>query len=131
MTQTIQQELTLPAPPEAVYAALTDAAKYRSRSGAPAEIDPTAGGAFSLFGGMIVGCNVECTPGMRLVQAWRVKLWEEGHYSLVRFELAPADGGTRVTLEHTAFPEGQAENLAEGWHANYWEPMRTQLSTSA
>ena len=28
-------------------------------SGMPAEIDPKAGGAFTLFGGMIVGRNIE------------------------------------------------------------------------
>ena len=91
-------------------------------AGAPTEIDARAGGAFSCFGGMILGRNVECVPGQRVVQAWRVKMWEPGAYSLVRFELRSEGSSTRVILDHAGFPDGQAEHLEKGWHANYWEP---------
>jgi len=35
--------------------------------GVPAEIDPKTDGEISLFGGMVVGINIECLPGERLV----------------------------------------------------------------
>lgn len=130
MHDQIHQTIQLPASPEAVYEQLTDAAKFSAMSGgAPAEVDPEAGGAFALFGGMIEGRNVECLPGRRLVQAWRAKSWDAGVYSLVRFELeAGPDGGTRLVMDHAAFPEGQAEHLDAGWHANYWKPMVAALT---
>jgi activator of HSP90 ATPase len=77
---------------------------------------------------MILGRNVECAPNERLVQAWRVKTWDPGVYSIVRFELRPEGKSTRLLLDHTGFPTGQGEHLAQGWHANYWEPLRKALT---
>jgi activator of HSP90 ATPase len=129
MSTSIHQELVFETTPARIYELLTDAQKFSKMSGgAPAEIDPKAGGAFSCFGGMILGRNVECVPGERMVQAWRVKLWEPGVYSLVRFELRPEGTGTRVILDHAGFPDGQAEHLGKGWYANYWEPLRKVLT---
>jgi activator of HSP90 ATPase len=129
MSTSIHQELVFETTPARIYELLTDAHKFSKMSGgAPAEIDPKAGGAFSCFGGMILGRNVECVPGERMVQAWRVKLWEPGVYSLVRFELRPEGTGTRVILDHAGFPDGQAEHLGKGWYANYWEPLRKVLT---
>ena len=50
-----------------------------------------------------------------------------GVYSIVRFELRPEGKATRVLLDHAGFPAGQGEHLAQGWHANYWEPLRKAL----
>ena len=127
MTQTIRQEITLPIAPAEVFATLTDASRFSAMTkGAPAEISTDEGGVFSVFGGMIVGRHVELVPGQRVVQAWRVKLWEPGVYSMVRFEFAAEGEGTRVTLTHSSFPEGQAEHLSKGWHDNYWSPLQAQ-----
>jgi uncharacterized protein YndB with AHSA1/START domain len=129
MANAIHQEVVFETTPARVYELLTDAEQFSKMSGgAPAEIEPKAGGAFSCFGGMILGRNVECVPGERVVQAWRVKLWEPGAYSMVRFELRPEGTGTRVVLDHAGFPEGQAEHLDKGWYANYWEPLRKILT---
>jgi activator of HSP90 ATPase len=125
MTQRILQEITLPASPARIYEALTNAAEFsKMLGGAPTEIDATAGRAFSCFGGMIVGRNIECSAGERVVQAWRPKTWPAGIYSIVRFELQPDALGTRLTLEHVGFPEGQAEHLTKGWEANYLGPLQ-------
>ncbi len=125
MSDPIRQEITVSTDPARVYATLTDSARFSAMSGgAPAEIGQGAGGAFSCFGGMIEGRHIELVAGERIVQAWRAKPWPAGHYSLVRFDLAAAPGGgTRITLTHSSFPEGQAEHLAAGWHENYWKPL--------
>jgi activator of HSP90 ATPase len=129
MSLRVQREITLPAAPARVYEALTNAAEFSKMSGgAPTEIDATPGGAFSCFGGMIVGRNIECAVGERLVQAWRAKTWQAGVYSIVRFELHPDAPGTRLTLEHVGFPEGQAEHLTKGWDANYLEPLQKMFA---
>jgi activator of HSP90 ATPase len=129
MKSRIHQEVVVDAEPSRVYAALTDGKQFSAMSsGAPAEIDATAGGAFSCFGGMILGRNLELAPGRRLVQAWRVKVWPEGEYSMVRFELHPEGRQTRVTMDHWGFPDDQGEHLDAGWHQNYWEPLRKHLS---
>lgn len=120
----IHHEATLSASPARVYAALTDAAAFtKMTAGKPAEIGAGEGAAFSLFGGMIHGRHIELVPGERVVQAWRVKLWEPGAYSVVRFALTPSGTGTKLVLEHTGYPEAQKEHLAAGWKTNYLEPL--------
>jgi activator of HSP90 ATPase len=129
MKSQIHQEIVVAAAPAAVYAALIDGAQFsRMCGGAPAEIDPAPGGAFSCFGGMIAGRNIECEPGRRLVQAWRVKNWEPGVYSIARFEFRPEGAATRVVLDHTGFPEEQQPHLEQGWHQNYWNPLQQMLA---
>jgi activator of HSP90 ATPase len=94
----------------------------------PTEISREEGGAFTLFGGYIFGRHIELVPNELIVQAWRVGNWDRGVYSIVRFELTSTTGGTKLTFDQTGFPQGDAEHLAEGWQAHYWEPMRKVLA---
>ncbi len=120
----IHQEVVIPASPDRVYAALTTSAQFTAATGGrTAEIATDEGGTFSLFGGAIYGRHVELVPGSRVVQAWRVKMWEPGVFSLVRFTLTPEGSGTKVVLDHSGFPEAMQEHLAAGWGTNYWEPL--------
>ena len=125
MAHSIHQEVRLPASPGRLYRILTDASSFSAMSGgAPAQIDAVEGGAFSCFGGMIQGRSIELVPNERIVQAWRVKSWEPGVYSIARFDLRASDEGTLLVFDHTGFPPEQGDHLANGWHANYWEPLR-------
>jgi activator of HSP90 ATPase len=127
MTTHIHQEQAFAASPDEIFAALTQSAEFGTMTGAPAQIDPAPGGEFSLFGGAICGRNIECVPGIRLVQAWRASNWDDGVYSVVRFELVPDAAKTKVILDHAGFPEGTGEHLDAGWHPNYWEPLTRQF----
>jgi activator of HSP90 ATPase len=53
----------------------------------PTKLSSHAGGGFALFGGYIVGRQIELVPNELIVQAWRVRNWSRGRYSIVRFEL--------------------------------------------
>ena len=101
---------------------------FSAFSGAPARIDPTAGGAFSLFGGLINGRNIELVPNERIVQAWRPGDWTAGVYSLVRMELVARGEQTQIVLDHSGFPEGSYEHLNSGWKSHYWDPLAKYLS---
>ena len=125
---TINQRVTIKASPAVVYRALTSAGEFSDATGAPAEIAGEEGGAFSCFGGRIVGRHVELAPNRRIVQAWRVaEPWPEGVYSLVRFNLSGSGDSTTVELEQVGFPEEFAEHLEGGWHKMYWEPLKAHL----
>ena len=129
MSNSIRQQVIIKASPRQVYDTLLDAKQFSAfTGGAPAEIDSNAGGAFSCFGGMITGRNVELVPNQRIVQAWRAGNWPEGVYSIVKFELDAQGSETRLTLDHSAFPEGNAEHLEGGWHKMYWEPLKKYLA---
>ncbi|HEY4160056.1 MAG TPA: SRPBCC domain-containing protein [Polyangiaceae bacterium] len=127
----IHQEIQLPVSPDRVYAALTQAAQFQAFTGGlPVELDPSSGGAFKLFGGQIVGRNVECVANQRLVQAWRPTMWPEGVYSLVRIELRAQGKGTELVLDHSSFPEEMKEHLSAGWTRMYWEPLKKHFAGS-
>ena len=81
-----------------------------------------------MFGGLIVGRNVESVPKERIVQAWRPAAWDPGVYSLVKFELKEEGSQTKIVLDHTGFPEGNFRHLDYGWHAHYWEPLKKYLA---
>ena len=125
MSDRIHQEIVLPVPPSRVYEALTDAAQFsKVTAGAPAKISADEGGAFSCFGDRIVGRHVELVPQRRIVQAWRAANWDEGIYSVVRFELQEDADSTRLVFDQSGFPEGEKNHLEEGWPKMYWEPLQ-------
>jgi len=136
----IHQEAVFTASRKRVYEALTDAKQFDKviqLSGAmqamhlpdkPAEISREVGGAFALFGGYITGRHVELVPNERIVQAWRTGGWTAGVYSIARFDLVEQGSGTRIVFDHTGFPKGEAEVLASGWKAHYWEPLGKLLA---
>ena len=123
----IHQERDFTASPHRVYETLLDSSEFASFSGRAAVIDRGVGGAFMLFGGHIVGRNLELVPDQRVVQAWRVVDWPEGAYSIARFELKPRGSGTHVVFDHVGFPDGLHDHLASGWEANYWSLMKKYL----
>jgi activator of HSP90 ATPase len=125
MTSTIHQEILFKATPSQVYDALIDSNQFSQvTGGAPTEISNEAGGAFSLFGGMISGRNIELVPNERIVQAWRAGNWDAGVYSVARFELKVKGAETLLVFNHTGFPEEQSKHLSNGWEENYWGPLQ-------
>ena len=124
----LHQEVEFKTSPQRIYEALLDSKQFAALTGMSTEIDPKTGGAFSMFGGLIVGRNVELVPNQRIVQAWRPTHWDPGVYSLVKFELKPQDSNTRIILDHTGFPEGDYDSLNSGWKPRYWDPLKKFLA---
>ncbi|MFZ0953298.1 MAG: SRPBCC domain-containing protein [Candidatus Sulfotelmatobacter sp.] len=138
--ESIHQETDFKANRHRIYQALTDTKQFDKviqLSGAmqsmrlgstPTAISREVGGAFILFGGHIRGRHVELVPNQRIVQAWRAGNWPPGIYSIAKFELVEQGSGTRIVFDHTGFPKGDAEALASGWKAHYWEPLAKLLA---
>jgi activator of HSP90 ATPase len=124
----LHQEVDFKATPQRLYEVLLDSKQFAACTGMPAEIDPRVGGAFSTFGGLVVGRNVELISNKRIVQAWRPTHWNAGVYSMVKFELKPKASGTTVVLDHTGFPEGEFDSLNSGWSPRYWESLKKFLA---
>jgi activator of HSP90 ATPase len=139
-SEAIHQEPVFKANRKRVYEALTDAKQFDKviqLSGVmqsmhlgdkPAEISREVGGPFTLFGGYITGRHVELVPNERIVQAWRTGSWPPGVYSIAKFDLVEQGSGTKIVFDHTGFPKGDAESLASGWKAHYWEPLAKLLA---
>lgn len=140
--ESIHEEQVFNASPARVYDALTVTAQFDKvsklsvalRGGMPAAAKPTVinrvpGGAFSLFGGYVIGRNIELVPGKRVVQAWRAASWKPGVYSIVKFEIVAQGSGTKLIFDQAGFPQDDADHLVAGWHDNYWNPMVRFLTT--
>ncbi len=138
--ESIHQEPVFKASRKRVYEALTDTKQFNGviqlsaamKSGmppgaAPTQISREAGGAFTVFGGHIMGRQIELVPNERIVQAWRTAGWDQGVYSIAKFALVEQGSGTKIVFDHTGFPKGEGEHLAAGWKANYWEPLEKFL----
>jgi len=124
----LHQENIIDAPPSRIYEAFLDSKQFAAFSGMPADIGRKAGGAFTMFGGLIMGRNVELTPNVRIVQAWRPTHWEPSVYSIVRFDLNVQAAGTLVVLEHYGFPPGEYDHLYSGWTGHYFAPLKKFLT---
>lgn len=109
---------TLPAPPEEVYAALTNPATIRLWSGETAEMSTEPGTPFSLWEGTITGTNLEFESGKKIVQQWDFD--EQPEPSIVTIKLHPHKEGTSVELRHTNIPEEAYANIVEGWNETYF-----------
>ncbi len=103
----LHQEVDFKATPQRIYEILLDSKQFAAFTGMPAEIDPKAGGSFSMFGDLIVGRNVELLPNQRIVQAWRPTHWDSGVYSVVKFELKPQALRNPNRSRSHRFPRGR------------------------
>ena len=139
--ESIHQEAVFKANRNRVYEALTDTKQFdkiirlspemqagKSFGTTPTAISREVGGTFSIFGGHIIGRQIELVPNQRIVQAWRVVDWDPGVYSIAKFELLEQGSGTKLVFDHTGFPKGDAEHLAEGWKSHYWDSIEKFLA---
>jgi activator of HSP90 ATPase len=108
----------LPAPPEEVYAALTNEATIRLWTGAPAVMKPEPGTEFSLWDDAICGKNLVFEPGKKIEQEWY--FGEQELASIVTIKLHPHKSGTSVEIRHTNIPDEAFEEIVEGWNNEYF-----------
>lgn len=88
-------------------------------------MDDQVGTEFSLWGGDIVGKNIEVAPPKKLVQNWQDKNWPAP--SKVTFTLQEKDGITTVDLLHENVPEKRYQSVDQGWRRYYLGPMKKLL----
>ena len=117
----IEVERRIDAPPDEVFAYLTDPAKYTRWKGQQAELEPRPGGLYRVRMGpdaVALGEYVEVEPPNRVVFTWG---WEGSGdvppgSTTVEITLRQDGDGTLLRLRHTGFPsEADADLHREGW----------------
>lgn len=108
----------IPAPPEEVYAALTNEATIQLWTGDVAEMKAEPGSEFSMWDGSIVGRIVELEEGKKIVQQWYFGE-DEAEPSVVTMKLHKDKNGTSLELRHVNIPDEAYEDIVEGWNENY------------
>ena len=101
-------------PPEKVWAALTDPAQLREWSPFIADRDLGRPGGATLT--MIDGEHAEDLPATVTRAEPPTLLEYTWGKDLLRWELAPKERGTRLTLQHTIEDRDWVPKVAAGWH---------------
>ncbi|WP_143304764.1 SRPBCC domain-containing protein [Chitinophaga vietnamensis] len=114
-----KKHFQIAAPPEEVYAALTNPATIQLWTGEKAEMSTEAGTEFSLWEDSIVGMNLEFEEGRKIVQQWYFGE-DEAAPSIVTIILHPGRKGTDAELKHTNIPDEAYEDIVEGWNEQYF-----------
>jgi uncharacterized protein YndB with AHSA1/START domain len=116
----IRREVRIQAPPETIFALLTDPAKYVRWKGTLASLEPRPGGMYRVqFNSrdIVRGTYVDVVPNRRVVFTWG---WEGNGAvppgsSTVEVTLTPDGDGTIVRLVHRDLPEETRDVHAKGW----------------
>lgn len=129
MTRAIQQSIVLKASPEELFDTFLDSRKHTAATGMPAKVSRRTGGAFSAFGGKILGRTLMTVPGKMIVQSWRASHWkDEDLDSILVLRFSKAPGGGRIDLVHAGVPEHDHKGVTEGWPTFYWKPWKAYLA---
>jgi len=95
----------------------------------PAKASRRIGGAFTAFGGQILGRNLAIVPGKMIVQSWRASHWKkEDPDSVLVLRFSKAPGGGRIDLVHVNVPQYDHKGVTQGWPKYYWKPWKTYLA---
>jgi uncharacterized protein YndB with AHSA1/START domain len=123
--RTIELSTEIEAPPEAVFRALVDADELVRWFPSRAESDPRPGGAFEYAyefeqdpsrNHTYSGEYREVAPNERVAYPWNGKLGT----THVEVRLAPAGGGTEVTLRHSGWGTGTDWDESLEMHRQGW-----------
>lgn len=109
---------SLHAPPQDVYLALTNPLTIQLWTGEAAIMSTEPGSEFSLWDGSITGKNLEFEQDKKIVQQWYFGEQEEP--SIVTIKLHSDSKGTSVELRHTNIPDGDYNDIVEGWNEAYF-----------
>ncbi len=120
----IEQKIIFHATPSEVYELLMDSRRHSAFTGDKASISREVGGKIKAYGDYIEGINMELIDSKRIVQRWRASDWPKGQYSVIRIELIRKGRETELHFKQTNLPEGQKEEIAEGWYEYYWDKMK-------
>ena len=128
----IEKNVTIAAPIEKVWAALTDPAAIAGWMGGAVKVELKKGGRYKFFGGETTGVFTAIKKPETLEYTWRQNEWKkEWPDSVVRWELKAAKGGTRVHLTHKAFPnKEERDGHDEGWDSYWLAPMKAWLESN-
>jgi activator of HSP90 ATPase len=126
-TRTIHQTISFRASVHDVYEMLMDEKKHALFTGGSARISREPGGTFATNDGYSTGTNKELVQNKKIVQTWRASDWPEDHYSTLTITVSPVPSGTKLSFIQAGVPDDQYEEISQGWHDYYWNPMKAAL----
>lgn len=110
-----------------LYSLLTDEKRIPMWSRAPAQSNPSPGGAFSLFSGGVTGKYVELDPPKKTVQEWRLTGggWPDNHYGTLTTTFNQESDSTNVEFSLKGVPKGKEEEVERGLEGYYIRGLKS------
>jgi uncharacterized protein YndB with AHSA1/START domain len=128
MSRNVILAASLPAAPERLFDMYLDARTHAAFTGAPANIEPRAGAAFSAFDGILSGTILHVEPKRLIVQTWRSANGPaEVVDSVLVLTFLPQGNGSRMELVHVNVPDDDFAGVSQGWEKFYGTPWRAHL----
>lgn len=124
MSLDLTLEFTVSGKPQRVMQLLTDPVLIRKWSGGEAVFENKPGGRFEMFDGWVTGTVISVGDN-ELAYTWKTSEWpEETKPTEVHYLLKADNGGTKVILRHTGFPnEDEMKSHKSGWTDFFFDPM--------
>ncbi|KAG0235832.1 hypothetical protein BGW42_004675 [Actinomortierella wolfii] len=123
-TTTLSDTIEFQAPASDIYDVLLNEAKVGVWSRSKASIEPKVGAKFSLFNGTITGEIKELEKDKKIVQAWRLNSWPQGHYSTVTMDLDQGTSSTVLKVKQAGVPVGEEDITRRNWTNFYWTEIK-------
>jgi len=115
--KTFKKTFKINAEPSDVYSAITNPFRIELWSGYPAVMSEEPGSEFSLWEGDITGKNLEFIRDKKVVQEWY--FGDQAEKSIVTITIHPDREDSAVTIEHANIPDGDFDDIADGWREYY------------
>jgi len=123
--KTLKQTITFEVPPQPLYEFLTDEKKIAAFTQAPCKFSTISpGGAFEMFGGNVVGTQINLEANKKIEQNWRFNSWPENHFSNVKLEFIDQGSSCKLTLTQTGVPSNDFDRTKSGWEEYFWIRIR-------
>ena len=116
--KTFRKTFRINTEPADIYSAITNPYTIELWSGYPARMSTEPGSEFSLWEGDITGLNLEFVNDKKIVQEWY--FGEQEEQSIVTLLLHEVKHGTSIELIHTGIPDGDYDDIIEGWNRSYF-----------
>ncbi|OZJ05936.1 hypothetical protein BZG36_01229 [Bifiguratus adelaidae] len=130
-TTTLKETIEFQASASELYETLLDTARVKAWTRGSGEVSKEVGGKFNLFGGNVIGENVELVPGQKIVQKWRLSSWPADHFSEVTLKFDQGSDGTKVHLEQRNVPVGEEDITKRNWDNYYWNAIKSTFGFGA
>jgi len=124
----LELEFILSGKPRRVMQLLTDPALIRKWSGEDAVLENMVGGRFEMFDGWVTGKIIKMST-TELAYTWLAGDWADGTApSEVHYLLKEDEGGTKVIINHTGFPDAEEMNSHKtGWTDFFFDPLEDYI----
>jgi len=126
-TSRVTAEANFMASADDLFSTLTDEGRIPAWTRAPAKSDPVPEGAFTLFGGGVVGTYVSVDRPTKFVQKWALSSpqWPSGHEATLTTSLEQSSDSTKLTLTLDGVPSGLEDETRRNLEGYYIHGLKS------